>query len=133
MRWRRASNSLAVRLIVMLTITSALVISAAGFLFYAALEAQLNGTDKEEIQLKMGAVEQLLKEMPEEVQPYDLIERLHDITSGHPKLQFGVKARSGWLIVPELKFQHALEQAGDVADRRISSFTGRCSASKTQT
>ncbi|HEY9104870.1 heavy metal sensor histidine kinase [Chitinimonas sp.] len=122
MRWRRASNSLAVRLIVMLTITSALVISAAGFLFYAALEAQLNGTDKEEIQLKMGALEQLLKEMPEEVQPYDLIERLHDITSGHPKLQFGVKARSGWLIVPELKFQHALEQAGDVADRRISTL-----------
>ncbi|GAB3265987.1 sensor histidine kinase [Chitinimonas naiadis] len=122
MKWLRGSNSLAVRLIVVLTITSALVIAGAGLMFYVALEAQLNTADREEIQGKMNALEQLIQEMPSDIQPYDLVEKLQDITTGHPRLLFGVKGRSGWLVVPELKFQHALEMSGDIPDRKIMSL-----------
>ncbi|QDQ27048.1 heavy metal sensor histidine kinase [Chitinimonas arctica] len=122
MKWLRGSNSLAVRLIVMLTITSVFVIAGAGLMFYVALEAQLNAADHEEIQGKMNALEQLIQDMPDEIQPYDLIEKLQDITTGHPRLLIAVKGRSGWLVVPELKFQHALEKHGDIPDRKILSL-----------
>ena len=90
--------SLASRLVLLFGLGSALIMAAAGYSLYHALRMQLEARDFSEITGKTEVVEHLLGEFDSASAFEANLNRIRDISVGHPHLSIGVRRDDRWLL-----------------------------------
>ena len=94
------SASLAARLVLLFVLGSAVIMAGAGYALYHALRVQLEAQDAAEVRGKTEVVEHVLRDFDGPAALASNLERLRDITVGHPHLSVGVLSGEDWIIAP---------------------------------
>lgn len=94
------SLSLAARLVFLFVLGSAVIMAAAGYALYHALRMQLDAKDLAEITGKTEVIEHLLREMDGPAALEANLDRIRDVSVGHPHLGIGVVSSGRWLLKP---------------------------------
>ena len=96
----RRSVSLAARLVLLFVLGSAAIMAAAGYALYHALRMQLEAQDLAEVTGKTEVVEYVLRDIdgPEALEAN--LQRLREISIGHPHLDISVRSGGHWLLPP---------------------------------
>jgi two-component system, OmpR family, heavy metal sensor histidine kinase CusS len=95
---RPAGRSLVARLVLLFVLGSAFIMAAAGYTLYHALGMRLRANEVAEITGKTQMVEGVLRGLRGPEQLLDRLDRLREVTVGHPDLAIGVRASGRWLI-----------------------------------
>jgi two-component system heavy metal sensor histidine kinase CusS len=99
---RRASGSLAARLVLLFVLGSAVIMAGAGYALYHALGMRLAANELAEVTGKTQAVERLLADIDSLAALEKHLDRFRDLAVGHPHLSVGVAASGRWLMaLPE--------------------------------
>ena len=98
MRGAGRAGSLAARLVLLFVIGSAVIMSAAGYALYHALKMRIEANEAAEVTGKAHAVELLLAEIGSLPMLEEQLERLRNVSLGHPHLSIGVRAAGRWLV-----------------------------------
>lgn len=108
-------RSLVFRLVVLFGVGSAFIMAAAGYALYHALAMRLHGNDIAEVTGKTEVVEHVLREVDSPGELVARLDRLREVTVGHPHLAIGVRVAGRWLLtLPDA----ALAAAADVPHPR---------------
>ena len=95
------SASLAARLVLLFVLGSAAIMAAAGYALYHALRMELEARDLAEVTGKTEVVEHLLGEFASLAALEANLQRLRDVSVGHPYLRIGALAGGRWLLALE--------------------------------
>ena len=93
-------GSMAARLVFLFVIGSAVIMSGAGYALYHALRMQLEAQDLAEVTGKTQVVEHVLRDINSAETLVSNLNRIRDISVGHPHLTIGVWSEGRWLIPP---------------------------------
>lgn len=91
-------RSLVFRLVVLFGVGSAFIMAAAGYALYHALAMRLHGNDIAEITGKTEVVEHVLRGVDSPGELVARLDRLREVTVGHPHLAVGVRVAGRWLL-----------------------------------
>ncbi|MFZ5558247.1 MAG: heavy metal sensor histidine kinase [Pseudomonadota bacterium] len=93
-------SSLALRLMALFCVGSALIMAAVGYTLYHALRVQVEARDLAEVTGKTEVIEHLLREIGTSEQLAANLQRFRDIPVGHAHLSVGVRVGGEWLLKP---------------------------------
>ncbi len=94
------SLSIAARLVLLFVIGSAAIMSSAGYALYHALRMQIEAKDYAEVRGKTKVVEHVLRDIDSAAALETNLDRLRDISIGHPHLDISVRSGGAWLVAP---------------------------------
>jgi two-component system, OmpR family, heavy metal sensor histidine kinase CusS len=94
------SLSIAARLVLLFVTGSAVIMAGAGYALYHALRMQLEAQDYGEVTGKTEVVEYVLREIESPAALEANLNRLRDISIGHPHLNISVLYAGRWLVPP---------------------------------
>jgi len=94
------SVSLAARLVLLFVLGSSAIMASAGYALYHALRMQLDAQNVAEMTGKTEVVKHILRDITSRQALEANLDRLHDISVGHPHLSIGVLSGRHWLIPP---------------------------------
>lgn len=94
------SLSIAARLVLLFVIGSAAIMAGAGYALYHALRMQLEAQDYAEVTGKTEVVEYVLRDIDGPAALEANLNRLRDISIGHPHLNISVLYVGRWLVPP---------------------------------
>lgn len=94
------SLSIAARLVVLFVTGSAVIMAGAGYALYHALRMQLEAKDHGEVTGKTEVVEHVLRDIDSAAALEANLNRLRDISIGHPHLNISVLHAGRWLVPP---------------------------------
>ena len=100
MRGESRSLSIAARLVFLFVVGSAAIMASAGYALYHALRMQLEAQGVAEVRGKTEVVEYVLRGIdgPDAIE--SKLQRLRDISIGHPHLSISVRQAGRWLVPP---------------------------------
>lgn len=94
------SLSIAARLVLLFVLGSAVIMASAGYALYHALRMQLEAQDLAEVRGKREVVEYVLRDTGGPAALETRLQRLRDISIGHPHLNISVRQGGRWLVPP---------------------------------
>jgi two-component system heavy metal sensor histidine kinase CusS len=94
------SVSLVARLVLLYVVGSAVIMAAAGYALYHALRMQLEAQDYAEVTGKTEVVEHILQHMDGLEMLEANLNRLRDISIGHPHLNISALSDGRWVLPP---------------------------------
>lgn len=94
------SLSIAARLVLLFVVGSAVILASAGYALYQALRMQLEAQDLAEVRGKTEVVEYVLRDTESPAALEARLQRLRDISIGHPHLSISVRQGGRWLVPP---------------------------------
>ena len=100
MTGRSRSLSIAARLVILFVVGSAAIMASAGYALYHALRMQLEAQDLAEVRGKTEVVEYVLRDTEGPAALETRLQRLRDISIGHPHLSISVRDEGRWLVPP---------------------------------
>ena len=94
------SLSIAARLVLLFVVGSAVIMASAGYALYHALRMQLEAQSIAEVRGKTEVVEYVLRDIDGPAAIEFNLQRLRDISIGHPHLNISVRQAGRWLVPP---------------------------------